>query len=77
MYQPRFFRGLVFFAFFPLVGGPPGLLLFGDISAELNGGLLAGNGADMNHDNRPALASNFGRRKKSCRTTCRKQPSVK
>jgi hypothetical protein len=76
MYQPRFFRGLVFFAFFPLAGEPPGLLLFGDISAGLIDGLLAANGVDRNHDSRPVLASSSGRYKKFCHTTCMKQPSV-
>jgi hypothetical protein len=77
MHQPRFFQKLASFAFFPLVGGPPGLLLFVDIFAVPNGGLLAGNGADRHHNNRPALANNSSRDKKFCHTACMKQPSVK
>lgn len=77
MYQPRFFQDLAFFAFFPLVGGPPCLLLFGDIFAGLNGGLLAGSGADRNRNSRPVLASSSGRYKKFCHTACMKQPSVR
>lgn len=76
MYHPWFFQCSAFVAFVPLVGEPPGLLLFGDISAELNGGLLAGNGVDRNHNSRPAHASSSGRHKKFCHTACMKQPSV-
>ena len=76
MYQPWFFQGPAFFAFFPLAGGPPCPLLFGDIFAGLNGGLLAGSGADRSHNSRPALASSSDRHKKFCRTACMKQPSV-
>ncbi len=74
MYHPWFFQGSAFVAFFLLAGEPPGLLLFGDISAGLNGGLLVGSGADNNHNSRPALASSSGRHKKSCHTACTKQP---
>ncbi len=77
MYQPWFFQGLVFVAFFPLAGGPPGPLLFGDIFAVPNGVLLAGKSADKHHNNRPAPANSFGRYKKSWYTACMKQPSVK
>ena len=56
---------------------PPGLLPFGDISAGIIDGLLAGNGVDRNHDSRPVLASSSGRYKKFCHTTCMKQPSLK
>jgi hypothetical protein len=77
MHQPRFFQKLVSFAFFLLAGGPPCLLLFGDIFAGLNGVLLAWNFDDKNHNSRPALASSFGKYKKFCHTTCMKQPSVK
>jgi len=77
MYHPWFFQDLVFFAFFPLVGGFPCLLLFGDIFAGPNGGLLARNGADKNHSSRPVLASSSGRHKKLCHTACIKQPSAR
>ena len=61
MHQPRFFQKLASFAFSPLAGEPPGLLRIVDIFAVPNGGLLAENGADRNHDSRPALASSSGR----------------
>lgn len=77
MHHPRFFQHLAFFAFFPLVGGPAYLLRSCDIFAGLNGGLLAGNGADRNHNSKPVLASSFGRYKKFCRNACIKQPSVR
>jgi len=77
MYQPRFFQELAFFAFVLLAGGPPGLLLFGDIFAGLNDGLLSGNDADRNHNSRPALASSSGRHKKFRHTACKEQPSVR
>jgi hypothetical protein len=77
MHQPRFFQKLASFVFFPLVGGPPGLLLSCDIFSGLNGGLLAGNGADRNLDSRLALASSSGRYKNFCHTACMKQPSVR
>jgi len=77
MYQPRFFQGLAFFAFFLLVGGLPGPLLFDDIFAVPNDVLVAGNSADKHHNNRPALANSSGRYKKSCYIACMKQPSVK
>ena len=77
MHQPRFFQKLVSFDFFPLAGGPPGLLRFVDIFAVPNGGLLAENGADRNHDSRLAHASSSGRYKILCHTACMKQTSVK
>jgi hypothetical protein len=77
MYHPWFFQGSAFVAFVPLVGGLPCLLLIDDIFAGLNGGLLAGNDADRNHNSRPALASSSGRHKKFCHTACMKQPSVR
>jgi hypothetical protein len=77
MHQPRFFQKLASFAFFPLVGGPPGLLLFVDIFAGPNGGLLAGISADKHHNSRPVPASSSGRYKNFCHTVCMKQPSVK
>jgi len=77
MYQPRFFQDLAFFAFFPLAGGPPGLLLFADIFAGLNGVLLAGIFVDKPHNNRPAHANSSGRYKKPYYTACMKQPLVK
>jgi hypothetical protein len=77
MYPPRFFQGLAFFAFFPLAGGPPGPLLFGDIFAVLNGVLLAENSTDKHHNNRPALANSSSRYKKFFHTACMKLPSVK
>jgi len=77
MYQPRFFQQLAFFVFVPLAGGPPCLLQSCDIFVGLNGGLLAENGADKNHNSRPGLASSFDRHKKFCHTVCIKQPSVR
>ena len=77
MYQPWFFQGLAFVAFFLLAGGPSGPLLFGDIFAGLNGVLLAGIFVDKLHNNRPAHANSSGRYKKSYYTACMKQPSVK
>jgi hypothetical protein len=77
IYQPRFFENHVFFAFFPLAGGPPDLLLFGDIFSVLGGVLLAEKSADKYHNNRPARANNSGRYKKSWHTVCTKQLSVK
>jgi hypothetical protein len=77
MYQPRFFQKLVFCAFFPLAGGPLCLLLSVDIFAGSSGALLAGNGADRNHDSKPALASSSDRYKMFCHTACMKQTSVK
>ena len=77
MHQPRFFQNLASFDFFPLAGGPLCLLLSVDIFAEPSGALLVGNGADRNHDSRPALASSSSRYKMFCHTACMKQSSVK
>jgi len=76
MYQPRFFRDRAFFAFFPLAGGSPDLLLFGDISFVSDSVLLAVMPVDKHHNNRPALANSSGRYKKSWHTDCTKQSSV-
>jgi len=77
MYQPRFFQDLVFFAFFPLAGGPPAPLLFDDIFSVPGGVLLAGKSGYKHHNNRPAHANNSGRYKKPWHTAGTKQPSVK
>ena len=77
MHQPRFFQKFASCVFFLLADEPPCPLQFGDIFAGLNGGRLAGNGADRNHNSKLVLASSSGRCKKFCHIACMKQPSVR